>query len=183
MKFTCDMRFTHSGRVTHICVAELNMIGPDNGFSPGQRQAIIWTNDGILLIRPLRINFSEILIEIHTFSFKTMYLKYRLSNGGQFVSAQCVNILVDSCVLFNHPLQCYLPGIRTTLGFAQCKCPVYTLLYEYCLIFVCLLGPNRRIPRSRYRVCITVPVFVASSISCWYAGRREPHIPLCHPTA
>ena len=37
----------------------------DNGLSPGQRQAIIWTNAGILLIGPLRSNFNEILIEIH----------------------------------------------------------------------------------------------------------------------
>ena len=36
---------------------------------------IIWTNAGILLIRPLGTNFSEILIEIHTFLFKKMHLK------------------------------------------------------------------------------------------------------------
>ena len=32
----------------------------------GRRQAIIWTN-AILLIGPLETNFTEILIEIHTF--------------------------------------------------------------------------------------------------------------------
>ena len=45
--------------------------------SPGRRQAIIWTNAGILLIWPLGTNFNEILIEIHTFSFKKMRLKCR----------------------------------------------------------------------------------------------------------
>ena len=35
---------THWGRVTHICVIELTIIGSDNGLSPGQHQAIIWTN-------------------------------------------------------------------------------------------------------------------------------------------
>ena len=55
---------THWGRVTHICVSKLTIIGSDNGLSPGRRQAIIWTNAGILLIGPLRTNFSEILIEI-----------------------------------------------------------------------------------------------------------------------
>ena len=35
-------------------------IGSDNGLSPGRRQAIIWTNAGILLIEPLWTNFSEI---------------------------------------------------------------------------------------------------------------------------
>ena len=38
------------------------MIGSGNGLSPGRRQAIILTNDGILLIGPLGTN-SEILIE------------------------------------------------------------------------------------------------------------------------
>ena len=61
--------------MTHICVSDLTTIGSDNGLSPGRRQAIIWTNAGILLIGPLGTIFSEILIEIHTFSFKKMYLK------------------------------------------------------------------------------------------------------------
>ena len=61
--------------MTHICISKLTMIGSDNGLSPNQRQAIIWTNDGILLVETLGTNFSEILIEIHTFSFKKMHLK------------------------------------------------------------------------------------------------------------
>ena len=51
------------------------IIGSDNGLSPVRRQAIIWTNAWILLIGPLGTNFSEILIEIQTFSFKKMHLK------------------------------------------------------------------------------------------------------------
>ena len=78
---------THWGPVTHIRVGELTIIVSDNGLSPGRRQAIIWTNAGMLLIGPLGTNFSEILIKIHTFSFKKMYLKCRLENGGHFVSA------------------------------------------------------------------------------------------------
>ena len=66
---------THWGRVTHICVSKLTIIGSDNDLSPGWCQAIIWTNVGILLIGPLGTNFSEILIEILTFSFKKMRLK------------------------------------------------------------------------------------------------------------
>ena len=65
----------HWGRVTHICVGNLTIIGSDNGLSPGRRQAIIWTNAGILSFGPLGTNFSEILTEIKTFSFKKMYLK------------------------------------------------------------------------------------------------------------
>ena len=66
---------THRGRVTHICVSKLTIISSDNGLSPGRRQAIIWTNAGILLIGPLRTNFSEISIEIYAVSIKKMHLK------------------------------------------------------------------------------------------------------------
>ena len=68
------MVLSHSGRVTHICVNKLTSIGSDNGL-PGWRQAIIWTNVGILLIRTLGTIFSEILIEIHIFPFTKMHLK------------------------------------------------------------------------------------------------------------
>ena len=83
----CTIVLTHWGPVTHICISELTTIGPGNGLSPRQRQAIIWANAGILLIRPLGTNFNEILIEIHTFSFKKIHLKCRLRSGVHFVSA------------------------------------------------------------------------------------------------
>ena len=70
---------THWGRMTHICVSKLTIIASDNGLSPGRRQAIIWTNAGILLIGTLGTNFSEIWIEIYTVSFKKMHLK--MSSG------------------------------------------------------------------------------------------------------
>ena len=50
---------TNWGWATHICISKLTIIGSDNDLSPGRRQAIIWTNDGILLIGPLETNFSE----------------------------------------------------------------------------------------------------------------------------
>ena len=66
---------THWGRVTHIYVSKLSIIRSENGLSPDQRQAIIWTNKRILLIGTLGTNFNEILIENHTFSFKNTHLK------------------------------------------------------------------------------------------------------------
>ena len=66
---------THWGRVTHICVGKLAIIGSNNGLSPGRRQAIIWTNAAILLIGPLGTNFSAILNELQTFSLKKILLK------------------------------------------------------------------------------------------------------------
>ena len=61
--------------MTHICVSDLTSIGSDNGLSPGRRQAIIRTNAGILLIRPLGTKFSEFFVEILIFPFKKMRLK------------------------------------------------------------------------------------------------------------
>ena len=53
--------------VTYICVSKLTIIDWDNGLSPGQFRAIIWTNAAILLIGPLGTNFSEIIIKIYLF--------------------------------------------------------------------------------------------------------------------
>ena len=69
---TCS---AHWGRVTHICVGKLTIIGSDNGLSLGRPQTIIWTNAGILLIEPLGTIFSEILIGIQILSFAKMRLK------------------------------------------------------------------------------------------------------------
>ena len=77
---------SHWGRVTHICVSKLIIIGSDNGLSPDRRQAIIWTNAGLLLIGPLGTNFSEILIEILISSFKKMRLKVSSSKRWTFCS-------------------------------------------------------------------------------------------------
>ena len=70
--------------MTHICVGKLIIIGSNNGLSPERRQAIIWTKDGILLIRTLGTNFSEILGEIRSFSFKKMHLKMSSAQGRLF---------------------------------------------------------------------------------------------------
>ena len=83
---------THWGRVTHICLVKLTTIGSNNGLSPGRRQAIIWTNAGILLIRPLGTHFSEILIEIYTFWFKKMHLK--MWSGKRWPSCLGLNVLM-----------------------------------------------------------------------------------------
>ena len=82
---------THWGRVTHIWVSKLTITGSDNGLSPGRRQAVIWTNAGIMLIGPLGTNFSEILIEIYIFSFKKMHLK--MSSGKWRPSCLGLNVI------------------------------------------------------------------------------------------
>ena len=74
IKLVC-LILTHWHRVTHICVSKITIICWDKGLSPGRRQVNIWTNAGILLIGPLETKFSEILIELCSFSLKKMHLK------------------------------------------------------------------------------------------------------------
>ena len=40
------------------------IIGWDHGLSPVRHQAIIWTNAVLLSIKPLRINFTQIVFKI-----------------------------------------------------------------------------------------------------------------------
>ena len=80
--------------MTHLCVSKLTSIASDNGLSPGRRQAIIWNNAGILWIGPLGTNFSEILIEIQTFSLKKIRLKMS--------SAKCCSFRLGLNVLYHY---------------------------------------------------------------------------------
>ena len=71
-------------------------MGSDNGLSPDRRQAIIWTNAGLLLIGTLGTNLSEILIEILTFSFKKMRLKVSAKRRPFCLGLSVLNLLVTS---------------------------------------------------------------------------------------
>ena len=77
--FAMGMILIHWSRVTHICVNNRNIIGSDNDWSPGRRPALISTNAWIFLIWTPTTNFSEILIESHTSSFKKVHFK--ISSG------------------------------------------------------------------------------------------------------
>ena len=59
--------------VPHICVSELVSIGSGNGLSPLRRQAITWTNTGLLSIILLGTYFREIWIL--SFSLEKKHLK------------------------------------------------------------------------------------------------------------
>ena len=83
---------THWGRVAHICVNNLTIIASDNGVSRSRCQAIIWTSAGIFLIGSIGTNFSEILFEMHSFSFSKMHLKRSSAKMTAILSRpQCVN--------------------------------------------------------------------------------------------
>ena len=111
---------THWGRVTHICVSKLTIIGSDNGLSPGRRQAIILTNAGMLLIGALGTNVSEVLIKICTFSLKKMVLK--MSSGKRRPSCLSLNVL--TLVYLTHwPLEIWFCSGHNALNnvFRSCS--------------------------------------------------------------
>ena len=93
------------------------------------RLAIIWTNAGIVLVWLLGTNFSEILIDIHTFSFKKMHLKISLAKWRQI----CIGCANPYSTLLHH----WQWGNRT---FAP-----MTVNYSW------LIGYNRSVPRQTER--------------------------------
>ena len=76
-------RLTHWGRVMHIWVSKHTNNGSDNGSSPGRRQAIIWTNAGILLMGP----FGILNIFIKKDAFQNVVWKMAAISSGP----QCVD--------------------------------------------------------------------------------------------
>ena len=120
--FCCSL--TYWGRVSHICVSKLTIIESDNGLSPERRQAIIWTNAGILLIGPLGTNLNETSIEIHTYSFKKIHLK--LSSGKWRPLFLGLNVFTHTL----HPLFPYNGGCMLCLYF-QCFFQRF-----FCMVFI-----------------------------------------------
>ena len=92
--------------MTHICVAKLTIIGSDNGLLAGRRQAIIWTNAGLLSNGPLWTYFSENLIKIQQFSLDKMHMKM---SGKWHPSCLGLNVLIHTAVLirlYKYKYQC-----------------------------------------------------------------------------
>ena len=103
-----EIALTQWSWVTHICVSELTIIGSENGLAPGRRQAIISIDPEILLIGLLGANFSEILIEIHIFSFKKIHMN---TFGKWRTFCLCLNVKswIDSHKLIVQP---YIISLR-----------------------------------------------------------------------
>ena len=84
---------THWGQVTHICVGKLTIIGSSNSLSPGQRQAIIWTNAAMLLTGPLETNLSEVSIGSSNIFIQTNAFENVVREMASiFTRPQCVNL-------------------------------------------------------------------------------------------
>ena len=114
------------GRVTHICVGNLTIIASDNGLSPCRRQAIISTNDGILLIGPLRTNCSEIRIAIQNISYIKMLLKMSVVKWQPI----CLGFNVRKITTQTEQCHCIRRLMETTWLTTQITIDVLTLRYR-----------------------------------------------------
>ena len=135
-----SLYFTHWDRETLIYVSNRSIIVSNNGLSPGRRQAIIWSNAGILIIGPLGTNFSEILAEITKFSFKKMYLKVSSAKCRPFCFG--LNVLKQS----NVHLYSLSKGMGDTIVLCwlifiyiqnDLKDTTYMLCHDICAAFSC----------------------------------------------
>ena len=113
--------------MTHIFVSKETTIGSDNGLAPSRHQVIIWTNAGILLIRTLKTNFSEILSEIYIFSFKGIHLK--MSSAKWHIFFLGLNVLImfateDEVIIFLDGCSCIVgpkPSCTPMLIYYHCQ--------------------------------------------------------------
>ena len=129
--------------MTHICVDNLTVIGSDNGLLAGRRQAIIWTNDEILLIGPSETNFSEVLIEIHIFSLNKMHLK--MSSGKWQPFCLDLNVLSNSITIYIYPAANARTHVFVFLEYKVIfmrKCQVYA--YWWWILPLCLTSYCRQ---------------------------------------
>ena len=120
--------------MTHISVGKIAIIGSDNGLSPEQRQAIIWTNAGILLIGPLGTNFSEILIEIQTFSLRKIRLKMSSAKCCSFRLG--LNVLNEFVALHHDTMEVW----ENATVFMYLINRIKHVLYLYYLFSTCSLS-------------------------------------------
>ena len=150
---------THWGRVTHICVSKLTIIGSNNGLAPIRRQAIIWTNAGILLIGPFGTNFSEILIKIPTFSFKKMHLK--MSSGKWRPS--CLGLNVFMAVLCGTQMQ----------KISGC-CTWFTLSMFCCNLIQCIIRIMHVVRDLLFYCGFKIPIYAKPLV--FLLGTHDNHI-------
>ena len=125
-------------RVMHMVINRTTIIGSDNGLLPGWHQAVIWPISEIVLIGTFgKNNCSETLIEMYTFSFKKMHLRFLSENcwtfclGLNVLTNRDKEVLRTLCMisLFCTPIQ-YSPEIY--VRYPEQRGSVLLLLKKVC---------------------------------------------------
>ena len=150
--------------MTHICVSKLTSIGPDSGLLPDGCQAIIWINAGILLIRTLGTNFSDILSEIHLFSFQKMHFKILSAKCRPFclgLTAIYGNIKMITKTSDNRP-QAISPKIpqptTNEISFNSLKITFQANFSDWRLMYLCEIA---------FRFHLTLVVVIQHCLRWW----------------
>ena len=102
---------SHWGRVTHICVGNLAIVGSDKSFAP----TIIWTNAGIFSIWHLGTNFNKIC--------KWNYNIFIQENTFECVVCKMVSILSRLQCVEQFDSQRFDPG-RSEVEVPPCMTPL-----------------------------------------------------------
>ena len=163
--------------MTHICVGNLTIIGSDNGLSPGRRQAIIWTNAGLLSIGTFWKFNQNSYIFIHENAFESVVWKMStILSRPQCVNAQPQeNCRCFFCLAFLTPCcgREHEAEDQFSLNFIRLKCFSPQLLSNQwkclgCAIFsICYLYQFFRIIVTVLPVGAPVHVWqVLSQLSC-----------------
>ena len=119
---------TRRGRVTHICVSKLIIVGSDIGLSPGRFQAIIWANlwNAVMwtLGNQLKRNFNR---KSYIFYPKKCIWTCCMENAGHFVWASIWwSLNYIHYLEYAHCLLCF--------GFVviyKCSCDMLTNIFPY----------------------------------------------------
>ena len=152
--------------MTHICVSKLTIIGSDNGLSPARRQAIIWTNAGILLIRPLGTNFNEMWIEILIFSFMKMRLNVSSAKWRPF----CLNVLKTLTYDLSMSKISKMEKALVTPLQAICTCTVISIFQIWWKVMTYIAFRLRRIIWHTW----LIPSCWTAQTGPWVCGSNTP---------
>ena len=127
--------------MTHKFVSKQTISGSDNGLLPGRRQAIICTNAGISLIRPLGTNFNAILSETYIYIYIYIY-KFKGPTWAHLgpVGPRCVPCRPHApCYLGCFALFCYVLWKADLLSMKLKRTNFYFLWFFFVSFWACFI--------------------------------------------
>ena len=166
--------------VPHIYVRESVSIGSHNGLSAGRPQANIRTNAGMMLIGHIGTNFNEMLIKIHTFSFKKIHLKM---SGKWWPFFLGLNVFTQHNPLWSIYIATARQGMVLTCAYSKGTVYIafgyfafkFSRLHLCCLTLYFFLKRGWNIPantRSEQPLEIYIPRDIVDIVAEWWIGHQ-----------
>ena len=146
-----------------------------------RRQAIIWTNGGLLLIGPSGTELSQILINIHTFSFRQMHLK--MSGKWRPFWVKCLTCWFVTAYMqqFVETLLHIQQNILTVSDLVTHQrmgwLHIWNVWLSSCQICFILSEPNFHFPRPRFVMMYSLELLDCLLMTWWLInGWQRVHI-------